>query len=453
MITTTILSDPIAKHRAAAAAPPIGGRRAWSLALAFAFFACHGAFSFQGHIEQLEGPGSKTVATVTRTHGIIGYGLTLFSYLLVTVFVLRYRRSVLAFAYRFKALTALGVLALVSVLWSQDPARSAVFASSYLLLTLFTYGLVFRCDIDQLISITLKTGALLSLLSIAIVLIAPTVGTSQGADALRSGSWNGIFIDRTSAAKCFVFLLSPAIVNWQPRLIRVDRLLYIAMLSLLILQAHAVTSTIAVCAYAVFMYTLTFVRKHKLHLSPLPRVIGVLALICACICLYAFAPVLLEALGRDSSLTGRSDVWMAVLRSIERRPLLGYGFSSFWLGMQGESAAVLTSTRWVFGYAHNGVLEIWLQLGVVGVLLFVITLVNAVKDAWLCFISDNRGKYDWYIGLLFLTVIFNIDEETVVLPNELLALLYIVLCCGLSLGAMKVQAPASACCRPPLHVV
>ena len=30
-------------------------------------------------------------------------------------------------------------------------------------------------------------------------------------------------------------------------------------------------------------------------------------------------------------------------------------------------------TNWVFGYAHNGILEIWLQLGAVGVGLFFVT--------------------------------------------------------------------------------
>ena len=73
-------------------------------------------------------------------------------------------------------------------------------------------------------------------------------------------------------------------------------------------------------------------------------------------------------------------IWSFVPESIAKRPLLGYGFYAFWLGMKGESARLIVGTHWIFGYAHNGILEIWLQLGLVGVVVFFITLFQAIEE-------------------------------------------------------------------------
>jgi exopolysaccharide production protein ExoQ len=79
-------------------------------------------------------------------------------------------------------------------------------------------------------------------------------------------------------------------------------------------------------------------------------------------------------LGRNSTLTGRTDLWVGLLPEAAQQPILGYGFSSFW-----------TPTRHaahIVGEAHNGYLEVLLGLGVVG-LVFTLTflLATLVKAA------------------------------------------------------------------------
>ena len=150
-------------------------------------------------------------------------------------------------------------------------------------------------------------------------------------------------------------------------------------------------------------------------------------------------PVLLTALGRNDSLSGRTVIWGFVARSIAKRPLLGYGFYSFWLGMKGESARLIVGTNWTFGYAHNGVLEIWLQLGLVGVVMFFITLLQATRDAWFCLRRDCTPGVQWYIGLIVLTMLYNVDESTVFWPIDLLTILYLVACAGLATTARQIR--------------
>jgi O-antigen ligase len=76
---------------------------------------------------------------------------------------------------------------------------------------------------------------------------------------------------------------------------------------------------------------------------------------------------LVEAMGRDSTLTGRTALWSQLLR-VQVDPLFGTGFESFWLGHRVER---LWSIYWWHpNQAHNGYLEIFLNLGWTGILLF-----------------------------------------------------------------------------------
>jgi exopolysaccharide production protein ExoQ len=76
---------------------------------------------------------------------------------------------------------------------------------------------------------------------------------------------------------------------------------------------------------------------------------------------------LFEMLGRDRTLTGRTQIWELVIGLVPN-PLIGSGYESFWLGER------LTKIWAVFWHrpnqAHNGYLEIYLNLGWIGLALF-----------------------------------------------------------------------------------
>lgn len=75
---------------------------------------------------------------------------------------------------------------------------------------------------------------------------------------------------------------------------------------------------------------------------------------------------MLEALGRNATLTDRTIVWTDVL-ALQERPLTGYGFESFWLGDRLD--AMWAKWSWQPIQAHNGYLETYVNLGIVGVAL------------------------------------------------------------------------------------
>jgi exopolysaccharide production protein ExoQ len=89
--------------------------------------------------------------------------------------------------------------------------------------------------------------------------------------------------------------------------------------------------------------------------------------------LFNLSQLIIISSGRDMNLSGRTELWDVVLK-MDQSPILGYGFESFWLG---DRLAKL----WEMYYfkpnmAHNGYLEIFLNLGGVGLGLFIGFLVS-----------------------------------------------------------------------------
>ena len=77
-------------------------------------------------------------------------------------------------------------------------------------------------------------------------------------------------------------------------------------------------------------------------------------------------------LGRDSTLTGRTEVWHDVLPAREQQPLLGYGFGSFWTDARRLLYDIPT--------AHNGYLDVMLELGEVGLVFYMVWLLSCTRQ-------------------------------------------------------------------------
>jgi len=90
-------------------------------------------------------------------------------------------------------------------------------------------------------------------------------------------------------------------------------------------------------------------------------------------CLFTFDHVfgisgrVFEALERDATLTGRTDIWRVTLEK-NRGHLVGAGFRGFWETREGESVSLELGTNRLIT-AHNGYLETYLNGGVVGLFL------------------------------------------------------------------------------------
>jgi O-antigen ligase len=115
---------------------------------------------------------------------------------------------------------------------------------------------------------------------------------------------------------------------------------------------------------------------------------------------------LVHSLGRNSTLTGRTSIWKAVL-SMHTNPIIGTGFESFWLGNRLQ--AVWNMSVKGIQEAHNGFIELYLNLGWVGLVLLGWMVVSGYRNA---LIALRREPNDGSLRLAFLTasLIFSMTE-------------------------------------------
>jgi len=148
------------------------------------------------------------------------------------------------------------------------------------------------------------------------------------------------------------------------------------MVAWLIPLANSKTSLFALISGIAVILALQF-SKIKRHLWSFVIAIVLIAVICNE--LFSVNSAVLEASGRDASLTGRTGIWQTVL-SEPINPLLGTGYTSFWLGERLQRIWNLYPNTPLI-QAHNGYIEVYLNLGVVGLALLGGVLWTGLRNA------------------------------------------------------------------------
>lgn len=113
----------------------------------------------------------------------------------------------------------------------------------------------------------------------------------------------------------------------------------------------------------------------------------------------------------DSSFTGRTVIWEFADWEIARRPLLGWGYQSFWL-VGPDGPAIVDAPGWVktMPHAHNGYKDAMLELGYIGLALlltFIFTTLHAVGR-----VADRSFAHAWLVLSIALFVIVSNFLET-----------------------------------------
>jgi O-antigen ligase len=113
-----------------------------------------------------------------------------------------------------------------------------------------------------------------------------------------------------------------------------------------------------------------------------------------------------SAMGKDPTLTGRTDVWREVI-PMTPSPWFGAGFESFWLG---ERLTKLWNIfEWHPNEAHNGYLEVYLNLGWTGVILLAVIMLAGYRKIIRGFHRDVHTN-SLCLAYFVVAVIYNFTE-------------------------------------------
>lgn len=127
------------------------------------------------------------------------------------------------------------------------------------------------------------------------------------------------------------------------------------------------------------------------------------------------AQMVLEATGRDMTLTDRTLIWTDVLNDAAKSPVLGVGMGAFWVGPMGYDMYPMPNwsrktPEWRPEEGHDGYIDVYAELGVVGVALLLMVIVNGFTGAFADLQSDF--KFGSLRLVLLLSIIMNNVAET-----------------------------------------
>ncbi|MBR9826270.1 MAG: O-antigen ligase family protein [Alphaproteobacteria bacterium] len=125
----------------------------------------------------------------------------------------------------------------------------------------------------------------------------------------------------------------------------------------------------------------------------------------------------LELLGRDATLTGRTDIWVVLIEQIRAAPWTGYGYKAYWAAENGPVFWVRQATAWDVPTAHNGWIELGLAVGLPGMAMMAFVYLRALFSA----LGRVFSGPETYFALPFvaMTGLISISESNLAQQNDL----------------------------------
>ena len=323
----------------------------WSIAVLILIFY----MGFVTPSEAAEGGADPFVSAVSIALQTLVIPLTLF------LLAVEWRRMMEG-ARLAKAPILIALLLLLSTAWSIE--RHVTLRRSLI----FLFTTLFALWIGSCLSRArqLHLYAVVSLISIVgcflIAIVLPSYGIS--ADT-HIGEWKGLFQHKNQLGRNMVLAIA-LFVGGKPFQARWLRWASAAGALALLGLSRSGTGLMGFLAITAAFFIVKLVRVKHRRTLPLWAAMTPMGIFAAAV-LLLFRSQLFALIGKDDSLTGRTLIWAFAMDGIRERPWFGHGYGVFWrqslVGQVMPHGLAAT-------HAHDGYLDILLDCGLVGLLLF-----------------------------------------------------------------------------------
>ena len=325
------------------------------------------------------------------------------------------------------ALVALSGWLALSLLWTEDP--------------FFTQFLV-RSELLPLIVLSLIVGtlsarrAVATLIGIVLILLAWSLVSSLAMSASRSA-----VLDDGEAQ-----------VGFRGTFGHKNQFGIFAVYGLCVLlpfvRSKARWAVIGVCLFAIVstrsatvaggllgvLFVWVWMAAIESQRSPRERqfllVVSMASAIAGLMIVLGLLPTLLGLYDKDLTFSGRTTIWSESLVTVSEQPLQGYGFGGVWLD---QSDPLTADLRHRIGFqaahAHNGAIEVLLEVGVVGLVLVVLLLAQVTTLSAGLLRHGHTARYgQWGLLTMLALVLMSLAEPLFAGPHlGLIVIVWIVL--------------------------
>jgi len=263
------------------------------------------------------------------------------------------------------------LFALATLAWTAAPDLTLRRVGSLGLTTAFAFWLAFRFSPKQLFHLVVMASAVIVLANFANILLNPAKGIHQAYDELaahHAGSWRGLFGHKNDFGRVISLTASILILGFVfgtgGRYGRWLMLPIFAIAGLMVLRSNSSQAVLLAATVPVGIALLLAMRR----MSPAGRSLLILMALPVAVTSAVSAQLIFEytlhLLGRDATLTGRTVIWEGVIVALGGTSVAGGGYGAGWI-IIGPRLTALTGAD--VGHAHNGFLDLLVDVGYIGV--------------------------------------------------------------------------------------
>lgn len=392
-------------------------RRVVALAAVLVFLICSDAFKIVLGSGFPEGPVKFALSAV------------------MLIFALVNVRFLLRSAFGAPELALLLMLTLVSVLWSLDPELTLkrtfqLYATSALAMVL--------ASMLSMRSLMIALAVFAGLMMVASIVAIGLLDSARGSESWPD-TWRGVFNHKNGlgAASAFSLILLSAAISlskgWPRRVFVV-----LAILSVVLLVASESRTSQAIAGFSVASILIATMARNHMRIWMLGFLsVFVVGFSLALILLFSgIADPWFEAVGRRATLSNRIPLWEIVWPEAMERIWTGYGYDAYW---DPESNRVTRIAQIPFlgftpYYSHNGLIELLLNVGILGPPLVVVALLRAMTGSFLALrVRGLRIAGASALVALVAFFLFNFTESTLLNRDSFVWFVFVAVSTKLSL--------------------
>ena len=309
----------------------------------------------------------------------------------------------------------------VSIVWSTYQWATLAAVLYQVLFAFLAIYLALVRDAIQIVRVigdvlrVLLTASLALEVVIGLYISTPTKFLGIAGNIAQGGPISGLFGSRNQLGLVALIAAVTFIIEWRTKSVSLLVAVFSVIVALLCLALSsspviAIMLVVLVLASAA-LFGLRHIRSERWRFY-VQIALGLLTAATAVLAFIFRAPII-ELLHGKSVITVRYDVWIQIWHLIPADPLLGWGWIGFWRGSLPPYSFINAATGAPHANGLNAFLDVWLQVGLVGFLLFLLLLGLAMFRSWLLGSNKRSVIYAWPPLILIALIGTSLAESTI----------------------------------------
>ena len=408
----------------------------WLLIAILAVYACDGIIWTLGSSGSL----AQTYGNLATGGSGTADNIALMLFLTVTLIPIAVLNinPILRAALNNPALVVMAVWVTASAAWSQYPIITVEWTPPFLFGILFIFYFTATRSPETQMRLVLLLGTICLVLT---VFLATVLGSRD-----PEGGWRGLYAQKNMCCMNTEFLLVPAFYAarlGKSAIFRIFRVVYIVSSMSVIVLTKSSTGLVVLPLLIAVVFSIKLLSRFRgRDRVPLILIPTSIAAFGAVIGVSTYGDIA-RLIGKDPTLTGRTEIWAALVASIAKHPFVGYGYKAFWRGYEGESAGVSFASHWAVPSSHNAALEVFVTLGAIGLFIVAWFCVKATRDSFTCLVYSDSPYSRWFATTVILMFLNSVDEAEMLVPFGFVWLAFMLAAVNLSKSAQQLRTSAT----------